>query len=203
MKTNDGDSTLVPRDEWVDAEEIQGLDGIVTKHPVIEKAFEGILNDFHPEHDVCLLSSCTVTRPYSKSVKWKKYIETFEGKADLIVVSVSGFIPQKYWECYPYLTYDTYGNSKTRGVVLNTMKERMTAFFTRHKYKRIVVVAKPFSAIRIATLKFMEDYEGDVELVPTMCERELDKANRFKPYGGHYPELAEHCFAHTINAISI
>ena len=202
MKTNDGDSSLVPRDEWVDEKEIQGLDGYVTKHPVIEKAFEGILNDFKPEHDVCLLSACTVTRPYSKSVKWKKYIEAFQSKADLIVVSTAGIIPQKYWTCYPYMTYDTYGNAKTRGIVYKTMADRMSRFFEKNQYKRIVVVAKPQSALRIVALKLMEQHEN-VELVPTAWERELDRDNRFKPYGGHYPELAEHCFAHIERAVNI
>ena len=201
MKQNDGSDYLIPQDEWVPESELQGNEAKVLTHPVTEKAFRKILEDWSPEHNICLLSTCTSSRPYSKSQKWKKYLAEFEGKADLIVFSSAGIIPQKYWSCYPYLTYDSYSTSSSLGVFLNTQTDRMKRFFDAKHYDLIVVVAKPLSAFRVCTLKFMESYKGKVELIPTMCEREADRENGFRPYGVHYPELAKSCFAHTKRAI--
>ena len=196
-KINEGSDFLIPKSEWVKEDEIQGNESKLFGHPVIDKAFERILDDWRPQHRVCLLSSCTTTRPYDKSVKWKKYIEAFEDKADLIVVSNAGIIPQKYWSCYPYMTYDSHGTTRTRAQALNILLDRMNRFFYKNDYEKVVVVAKHLSAVRMVALKC----DRDIELVPTMCERELDSENRFAPYGNHFPELAEHCFAHTRRAI--
>lgn len=59
------------------------------------------------------------------------------------------------------------------------------------------------SAMRVCILKFKETYKGEIEIIPTMCEREQDRENKFRPYGVHHPELAECCFTHTKRAIHV
>lgn len=201
-KINQGDTLLIPENEWLPEDAIQGDESKVLDNPVIDKAFDKILKDWKPQHDTCLISVCTTTRPYYKSLKWKKYIEAFGDSADMIVCSSVGLIPQKYWECYPYLTYDTHATPRTRARSLNKQIDRFMRFFKKHKYKKIVIVTKPLSGLRLTAIKFKELYkDAEIELVPTMTEREADKENKFKPYGLHFPELAEMCFNHTSRAI--
>lgn len=69
MKVNQGSDLLIPREQWVAAEDIQG-DEIKTLHsPIVERAFKRILELHKPKHKVALVSLCTATRPYSKSRK--------------------------------------------------------------------------------------------------------------------------------------
>lgn len=65
-KISQGEETLIPKSEWVDKKEIQGTDAMVLQHPMMNRAFEKILDLHKPKHDIALVSLCTSTRPYSR-----------------------------------------------------------------------------------------------------------------------------------------
>lgn len=142
-KQNTGSVALLSRKEWCEAEKIQGTDLDVLHSPVMNKAFERILETYKPKHKIAFCSLCTQTRPYSKSIKWKRLIKLFINKADLIITSNGGIIPIIYETCYPYMTYDAHGEAENNAEYIKIMVERMKRFFSTIKYDYIVFNYRP------------------------------------------------------------
>ena len=128
-KINCGSEELIPKSEWVTPQDLEG-ELKVLNSPLMEKAFQKILTKFIPTHNVAFLSLCTATRPYSKSRKWNVYNNYFGDKCDLIVTSNGGVIPQPFWECYPYMTYDAYSH-EDNGLYNKVLLRRLVEFFTK------------------------------------------------------------------------
>lgn len=193
-KVNQGRDFLIPKEEWVDESEIQGTDEMVLNHPMMERAFNRIVETFTPHHKIALVSLCTATRPYSKSRKWKKFIEKFSDNADMIICSNGGIIPIEYEDCYPYLTYDAHGMARYDKMYIQKIYERLMIFFTKHHYDVIVFNFRPSLRNRKSALKFVEDYKGDsqIYILPTeeTWNAVLEKWRKSDFKGGHYfPDL--------------
>lgn len=190
MKINQGSDLLIPREQWVAASAIQG-DEIKTLHsPVVEKAFKRILELHKPKHKTALVSLCTSTRPYSKSPKWKKFIEQFGDKADMIICSNGGIIPIEFEKCYPYLTYDAHGEGKWDKVYINTCYRRLIEFFNKFHYDKIIFNFRPKMRNRIAAKAFIRDFKGKSEIVilPTEETYKAVQKSGF-PCGKMFPDL--------------
>lgn len=190
MKINQGSDLLIPHDQWVPEEAIQG-DEIKTLHsPIVEKAFKRILELHKPKHRIALVSLCTSTRPYSKSPKWKKFIELFGDKAEMIICSNGGIIPIEFESCYPYMTYDAHGEGKWDKVYINTCYRRLMEFFTKHHYDKIIFNFRPGMRNRLAAQAFIRDFAGDsrILILPSKeAYREAQKAGF--PAGKMFPDL--------------
>lgn len=129
---------------------IQNLTGeeTVLKSQVIEDGFERILEDFTPIHDVVIFSLCAATRPYIKSLKWKKLYEYFGDVADLVVCSNGGIIPMQYMYCYPYTVYEAHRTTnKYDQLYKDTMMRRLRRFLDKFgdRYKTVIYYFSPCS----------------------------------------------------------
>lgn len=191
-KVNQGSELLIPRNEWVRETDIQGDEVKTLKCPMVEKAFQGILQLYKPKHRVALVSLCTASRPYSTSRKWKTFIELFGDDADMIICSNGGIIPIEFERCYPYLTYDAHGEGKWDKLYINICYRRLMEFFTRFHYDKIVFNFRPGLRNRIAAQAFKRDYKGgsQVYILPTVeTYKEAQKAGF--PSGKMFPDLDE------------
>ena len=190
MKVNAGSDLLIPREQWTTEDAIQG-DEIKTLHsPIVEKAFQRILELHKPKHKIALVSLCTSTRPYSKSPKWKKFIELFGEKADMIICSNGGIIPIEFESCYPYLTYDAHGEGKWDKVYINTCYRRLIEFFNKFHYDKIIFNFRPKMRNRIAAQAFIRDYKGNskIYILPTKETYAAVQKAGF-PCGRMFPDL--------------
>ena len=190
-KISQGEETLIPKSEWVDKKEIQGTDAMVLQHPMMNRAFEKILDLHKPKHDIALVSLCTSTRPYSKSIKWKTYKQKYGNYCDCIIASNGGIIPMEFENCYPYLTYDAHGQAKYDNLYNSYLLKRFKLFFNKFPYKYIVFNFRHNLRNVKPALKFKKEYkQGKCFIVPTKKAYELDRKNNFKPYSRYYPDLA-------------
>ena len=160
-KINQGSELLIPRNEWVPPKQIQGNDKIVLTSPIIKKAFQKILDLHKMKNDTCFVSLCTSTRPYSKSLKWKKFKESLDN-IDLIVCSNGGIIPLEFENCYPYLTYDAHGERKYDNLYIKITYARLKLFFEKFPYKNIIFNFRPNLRNRICALKLKQEYKGNI-----------------------------------------
>ena len=189
-KVNCGNDYLIPKNEWISEKEIQGNDVLVLKSPLMEKAYQKILKDFKPKHDIALISLCTATRPYHKSRKWKEFIKRYSDKADLIICSNGGIIPIEYDECYPYMTYDAHGQKQYDKIYIAIVYKRLMEFLTIHKYKKVVFNFRPGLRNRISARQVVKDFKGDTEfkILPTVLTYQ-DARKRGFPSGSMFPDL--------------
>lgn len=190
-KINQGSDLLIPRSQWVNESELQGREDKVLNHPIIDKAFKRILELHKPKHNVCLVSLCTSTRPYSKSRKWKRFIQEFGSDADLIICSNGGIIPIEFESCYPYLTYDAHGMSEFDNMYVKITYERLMVFFNTHHYDKIVFNFRPSLRNRKSALMFKQMYKGESEILilPTPMVYEAARREKFHPVGNRYPDI--------------
>lgn len=191
-KINQGSEYLLPKEQWTTAENIQGDEIKTLQSPVIEAAFQRILQLHTPKHKIALVSLCTSTRPYSKSRKWKKFIELFGNDADMIICSNGGIIPIEFESCYPYMTYDAHGEGKWDRQYINTCYRRLNEFFGKFHYEKIVFNFRPNMRNRLAALAFQRDYKGSskIVIVPTVAAYKAAQRDGFKPAGMRYPDLS-------------
>lgn len=192
-KVNKGLETLIPKSEWVLEKEIQGTDAMVLQHPIMLKAFKRILELHKPKKKIAFVSLCSSTRPYSKSRKWKKFKEEFEKDCDLIIASNGGIIPIVFEECYPYLTYDAHGQSQFDEMYIKYLYTRLMKFFSTHHYDYIIFNFRPGLRNRIAANAFVKNFKGNskVYILPTQKGYNEARKDKFKPYGGRYPDLSD------------
>lgn len=141
-KTNVGDEKLLRKSEWVSEELIQGNDELVLNASIINKAQERILDQYKPTNNIALVSLCTATRPYSKSQKWKKFLQEIKG-VDFIISSNGGVIPIQYESSYPYMTYDAHGESKFDELYQIYTIRNLIRFFILKRYDHIVFNFRP------------------------------------------------------------
>lgn len=191
-KTNRGTEYLVPKNEWVPENEIQGNDEILF-HPMMKKAYEKIVACFKPKHQMALISLCTSTRPYSKSRKWSTFSKLYARNADLIICSDGGgIIPIEYESCYPYLTYDAaaHGPKKYNEIHIKVITERLLQFFNAHHYDVLVFNFRPGMRDRKAAKNFKREYKGDSEIhiLPTTTVFKKVVESGF-PSGKMFPDL--------------
>ena len=168
---------------------------------LLTRRLKRILEEHKPAHKVALISLCAATRPYSKAEKWKKYVATFGDKADLVVVSAGGVIPSRFWECYPFMTYDIKEDIKSAdGLYEKKMYDRVTRFFTRFQYDHVVASFLPRSPNRPVAQQVLTDLQnagsiGSFVITPNKAEMDEDKrwrqsAGLDKPgYWTRFPEI--------------
>lgn len=212
MHKNCGSELLIPREQWVPAKDLKGEKNVLL-HPVIDRAFERILQEHHTRHKVALLSLCTNTRPYNKSEKWKRFVSEFGDAADLIVVSNGGVIPSRFWESYPYMTYDAERDTRTpKGLYEQKMHERLKRFFETFTYERVVANFLPGLRNRPVAFKVLQELKGagrikEYVVAPNPCDQLLDQAWRLgkgldKPgYWKRYPDINPNAFTAIQRAI--
>ena len=130
-----GKEYLLSRSEWCEPALIHGNDEQILTHPVMQLAFDRILQKFHKSKDIALFSLCTATRPYSSSRKWSQYINLFHDKCDLIICSNGGIIPIEAEDCFPYLNYDAHGQKQYDQIYIKYGIERLKAFLVKANYR--------------------------------------------------------------------
>lgn len=190
MKVNQGSELLIPKNQWVAENMIQGDEIKTLQSPVVEKAFKRILELHKPKHKIALVSLCTATRPYSKSRKWKTFIEKFGNDADMIICSNGGIIPIEFESCYPYMTYDAHGEGKWDKQYINTCYRRLNEFFKKFEYDKIIFNFRPGMRNRVAAQAFIRDYKGNakIAILPTVgTYKEAQRAGF--PAGKMFPDL--------------
>lgn len=193
-KVNAGGERLIPKEDWIPESEIQGAEIKTLQSPLIERAFRTILQLHQPKHNTCLVSLCTSTRPYSKSPKWKKFIELWGDKADMIICSNGGIIPIEFESEYPYLTYDAHGDKKYDKTYVAVVYRRLKLFFETFHYDRIIFNFRPNLRNRISAVLFKRYYhplhpEVLIYIRPTKQAYEGRKKTTMKDM--YFPDLDE------------
>ena len=194
-RINQGNETLFKIEEWVPSSEIDNEEKILS-HPIMHESFNRILEQHVPVQKTAFLSLCTSTRPYYNSAKWSKFIDTFQHKVDLIVVSNGGMIPEKFWESYPYLNYDG-GDHFDIKIYQDIMYDRMVRFFERHKYDYVIANFRPNLINHEPahlSLKLLKEngYIKDYAVVPDEETYERARELGFRPphgSGDMFPDL--------------
>lgn len=137
------------QDRPVNDEGLIGEEALLN-NPLIDELCEKMRNDYTPSHKYVIFSLCTSTRPYIKSPKWKAFYNNFGDSCDLVICSNGGIIPIEYQYCYPFMTYDAHGNSKTDELYKQKFKERLDKFLELHanKWEKMVFSFLPTSRNR-------------------------------------------------------
>ena len=143
QKQNCGGEVLIKKEDWCNADEIQGTDLDVIQHRIMNLAFSRVCERYKQTNSTALLALCTARRPYSTTPTWKSFIKTCCGKADLIVASNGGLIPLEFESEYPYMTYDAKGEKENDARYIEAMIERMVTFFSSREYNKILLVFRP------------------------------------------------------------
>ena len=165
-KENKGDEKLIRKKEWVSSKGLHGSDELILNHPIMIKAQERIFQDFTPKNNIAFVSLCTSTRPYSKSRKWKKFIDEFSN-VDFIISSNGGVVPIEYENSYPYLTYDAHGQKAYDDLYRIYTTRNLIRFFILKKYQYIIFNFRPtlrnnqagkFSGQYLKRMKHIRDY---------------------------------------------
>lgn len=193
-KENTGETLLIPKQEWVPKQELQGDELKVMTHPIIKKAFNKILELYTPQHDQCLVSLCTSTRPYSKSRKWDNFLKRYKETTDCIICSNGGIIPIQFGSCYPYMTYDAHAQKKYDKTYIAYCYMNFNKFFNKFPYKKIIFNFRPNLRNRISAKLFEQNYKGhsDIYIIPSKKTYNKDRKNHFKPGGPYFPDLGTH-----------
>lgn len=194
---NKGGTELFKKNEWIGTEDINDEEKILLS-PLMHESFERILDKHEPIQHTAFLSLCTASRPYDKSTKWKGFIDAFHKKVDFIVVSNGGMIPEKFWEQYPYMTYDG-GDHWDIEMYQYIMFYRMLRFFKRHSYKYVIANFRPnlinhepaHKALHLLkSLGYIEDYE----VIPDQETYDIAQEKGFRPphgCGDMFPDLTQ------------
>ena len=203
IKENTGNELLIPKCQWVDKLEIQGGETKTLTHPIMEQAFQQVLKQHEPKHSVCLVSPCTITRPYGKSRKWSRFVKLFGDTADLVVCSSGGVIPMEFWESYPYQTYNSKNEGvKTKGLYIRTVYRRLTEFFDTFHYDKIVFDFLPSQLNRAVALKMKQERNENIIVVPTLYRNDRAREENYKPVGKRYPDLSDAILSQIIEAVT-
>ena len=133
-----GDEKLFKLDEWVHSSELHG-EPKVLRSPILHEAFNRVLEQHTPNQPTAFLSLCTATRPYYKSPKWKILRDKIGTKVDMIVVSSGGFVPEQFWESWPFQNYNAGVHIRDNEEYKKVMYKRMIKFFKNNKYKNVIV----------------------------------------------------------------
>ena len=136
-----GNEKLFSKSEWILSDEMD-CETKVLNLPILHEAFERVLKQHKPTQHTAFLSLCTATRPYYHSKKWNSYRDNFGNKVDMIVVSNGGFVPEEFWESWPFLNYEA-GPHEDDSLYKKVMYERMHKFFKKHQYKYVIANFNP------------------------------------------------------------
>lgn len=162
---------LIPREEWVEPSELEGEEAVLNSTHM-KMAHAKMLDLHEADNNVCLLSLCTATRPYSKSFKYKTFIKTFGEFCDLVINSNGGVIPISFEECYPFMTYNARRkNKKFDQLYYHTLCERLFEFLQTFKYDYVVANFNPDQ----------RNYKYAVDVLTYSLEKGLIKGFRFAP----------------------
>lgn len=152
MKFLKGKSDLVDERLWIPIEEMDNEIKVLT-NKLFDDVFDKINCNFKRNSNIAFFSLCTKTRPYYKSYKWKRLINDFKEKfkypLDFIVSSNGGIIPKKYWESYPFLSYDAHGDKNTDELYKEKLEIRLLKFLSRHNYPYVIADFRPNQRNRV------------------------------------------------------
>ena len=148
-----------------------------------------------PKKDIAFVSLCTSTRPYNKSPKWATFIKEFGDRCDMIVSSNGGVIPMKYWQSYPFMTYDA-GEHILDDLYKEVLYNRWNTFFRENRYKHILMNFKPHQ----------RNYDPAMRVCKELLEDGMIESYVFLPDAEKYTEILENphrrCFP-DINPLSM
>ena len=187
-----GDEQLFLKYDWISADKLFGENRVLTS-PLMHSAFDLILEKHTPTHKTAFLSLCTSTRPFLLSKKWKKFISEFKNKADLIVVSSGGFVPQNFWCSYPFLNYDA-PEHQDDNLYKEVMYDRMMRFFKTHRYDYVLANFSPKQRNRetaeqgLSKLK-ADGFISDFNLIPNVETYNEAQKQGWKENGKMFPDL--------------
>lgn len=197
MKNNMGRDLLIPKEDWVDASELFGdVDEPSSKiptHKVVVKANERILELFKPKNKIAVVSRCTSSRPYIKSQKWKEINKQVGDACDLIVVSSAGVIPQEFWDCYPFCTYDDI--TPPDKFWMDYVENSLVKFFENNKYDLIVFYMTPNCHHRRKGIldRVIKRIDTKCVILPTIDVYNEARKENFKPFSRMFPECGHQC----------
>ena len=192
-----GDERLVKRKNWISLNEMN-TDMKILNHKLFDNIFNKIVREHRPNHKVAFLSLCTSTRPYHRGRKWKKFISEFGDRADLIVVSSGGIIPQNYFCSFPFLNYDGDSAKSANLLYAKKLEKRLLKFFKTHQYDYIVANFRPRlrntpTIKKVCNRLKLKSVIKDFVLVPDE-ESYQDLQDRGFPGGKMFPDLDEAIF---------
>jgi predicted RNA-binding protein len=192
-----GDEKLVKKKNWIPLDEMN-TDVKILTHELFDTIFNKIVREHKPTHNIAFISLCTATRPYHLGRKWKKFVSEFSNKADLIVISSGGVIPQNYWCSFPYQNYDGDSAKSANGLYTEKLEKRLVKFFTVHNYDYVVANFRPKIRNTPVVKKVFDDLKvkgiiKDFVVVPDEAAYQ-ELQNRGFPGGKMYPDLDELIF---------
>lgn len=195
-----GNDKLFKKEEWIPSHEIHSEMKVLTS-PVMHTSFDRILEQHKPIQHTAFISMCTSTRPYYNSTKWKRFINEFHHKVDMIVTSNGGIIPEAFWDSWPYLNYESgepHGQKETK-LYRKLGYDWMIKFFKTHSYKYVICIMNPHHRIYSVwpeSLKELKEggYIEDYKMIPDIELYELAQDDGFhgsnpNSAGQMYPEL--------------
>lgn len=147
---------IIPRDQW-------DLDGVIGEteyqlmHPDYYKAFNWVLKNYKPKHDVLTICQCSSAKPYYDNKTYKSMLVKPYGQfTDFAAISNPGIIPYDVSNFYPY-RYDEWNgtNEKKYKQLVNLSVKyqivnmcRFIRFQRKMKYKHIITyIPNPFKQI--------------------------------------------------------
>ena len=146
MKISQGKDDIIPRDKWITPEDLHGEEKVLNS-PLMMEAFNFIIENYSTNNKIAFISLCTTSRPYYKSYKWyrikKDFKKYFSIGIDLLVCSNGGIIPEKYWESYPYLSYDAHREPEYDDLYKDKLYERMIKFFSNIRFDYVIADFRP------------------------------------------------------------
>lgn len=165
-------------DERCSSSEIQVTDPwAILESPLMEDAFNRVLNKWEPQHKFAIISLCTATKPFINSPKWRILNEVFGDTADLIVCSSAGIIPLQYCTCWPFNTYADDSGSESDELYKELMIKRLDAFLKKCNYEKVVYLFKYNTRNHDALTKV-----GWEILIPKKQNKDIERGGAlFKP----------------------
>ncbi len=203
-----GDDDLIPRSEWVPLSEMN-TDTRIIEHDIFEEAFVKIVEEHQVTKPIAFLSLCTRSRPYSDSFKWKNF-EQYGDVSDLIVVSTSGVVPQRYWNSYPFLNYDSPFDPNAVQIYRKMVKNRLTKFFENNRYDFVLANFRPNLKTTKAAKEALSDlnkrkFIRDYAIIPDDSlykKMQIDGFGKPNGVGSMFPDLHAFSINHIESTLS-
>lgn len=193
LRKNEGSDKLIPENEWIDPRILQLDEERLLRHPLMQRAFEKVMELHRKKHDIAFISMCTSTRPYSRGVKWRTFKEKYGDMMDLIICSSSGvMVPLEFDDCYPFMTYNVDQKKRNEELYLKIINKRMNEFLDRFNYKYVIFNFRPtLNVVKVAqSVKRHSNHPENIYIYPSHETYELAKSHKFKPYSIYYSDLS-------------
>uniref|UniRef100_A0A7C3SMM2 DUF5591 domain-containing protein n=1 Tax=Dictyoglomus turgidum TaxID=513050 RepID=A0A7C3SMM2_9BACT len=156
-------------------------------HPHPERAFQFVLDNFKPLHDIVLFTNCTAKKPYSTTHTYKKIIgatKPYDDIYDLVTISSIGVIPTQYEKYYPFAHYAWDDNHRTpeeiKKVFYQVIGDRVKKFLEKFDYKYVIGVFRVTSKGKKALKYACDQLNKPLIEIPSEITFEKIKDNLMK-----------------------